>query len=391
MKMRTKWPGRTKSITTGGGDYPPEAAPLPFREWKRSRPRQTAPAKVGNTHLCSPLNTGREELTKGARSGWRTAAGSWAGGEEEEGGIVPVGGRASSSPLVTKPFILKQPPSHTTPSGANRAPSLRLVAAALEMPLFADPPRTPAAGVLHRFYVFILDGGASRPPPSSAGRPSADSFPPAVPLGMGGAASPRYCGSRKSDDPDYRGWTLVGGQSQTGLHRLDYRERARRGAGLRVKGTGGSRVRVTDAGSHCASRARGGGDRRRKLPGPRYSRGAKGSHGPGRRRWAAAEREGRQAGDTQGETHGLERWRPGPGAEPAGDSPTCRTLSTQPPSSRAMPLRKGSRFSSAAAAAAASMAPPGAAAPPGPAAGSSAPVLNEEYIQISLSLRGKDQ
>lgn len=69
MKMRTKWPGRTKSITTGGGDYLPGAAPLSFREWKGSRPRQTAPKKWGNTHLYSPLNTGREELTKGARSG----------------------------------------------------------------------------------------------------------------------------------------------------------------------------------------------------------------------------------------------------------------------------------------------------------------------------------
>lgn len=72
----------------------------------------------------------------------------------------------------------------------DRAPSHRLAAAAaaLEMPLFADPPRTPAAGVALRFYVLILDGGASRPPPapSPAGRPSADSFPPAVPPGMGG-------------------------------------------------------------------------------------------------------------------------------------------------------------------------------------------------------------
>ena len=111
------------------------------------------------------------------------------------------------------------------------------------------------------------------------------------------------------------------------------------------------------------------------------------------------------------------------------DSPTCRTLSTQPLSSSAMPRRKGSRVSSppsadpaapadgapapaaaaAAAAAAAEVAtgedeepPPPAPpapppAPPGPLLSSPGPpaapppVLKDEYMQISRSLRGKDQ
>lgn len=119
------------------------------------------------------------------------------------------------------------------------------------------------------------------------------------------------------------------------------------------------------------------------------------------------------------------RFHPTPPRRPS-DSPTCRTLSTQPPSSRAIPLRKGRRFSSAAASAAPP--PPGAVLlvllllaaalateavppavpveptaldpPPGAAAevlllaaesSAAAPVLKEEYMQISLSLRGKDQ
>ncbi|OPJ86460.1 hypothetical protein AV530_015357 [Patagioenas fasciata monilis] len=76
-------------------------------------------------------------------------------------------------------------------------------------------------------------------------------------------------------------------------------------------------------------------------------------------------------------------------AQPKLQSGCEGTSSTQPPSSRATPLRKGRRFSSAV-----SAPPPGtvpAVAPPGVEAGSSVPVLKEEYIQISLSLRGKDQ
>lgn len=57
-------------------------------------------------------------------------------------------------------------------------------------------------------------------------------------------------------------------------------------------------------------------------------------------------------------------------------SPTWSTLSTQPLSSRAMPRRKGSRVSS----------------PLSPLLPiSSPPVLNDEYMQISRSLLGKDQ
>lgn len=61
---------------------------------------------------------------------------------------------------------------------------------------------------------------------------------------------------------------------------------------------------------------------------------------------------------------------------PSTYSPTCNTLSTQPLSSNAMPRRKGNRVSS----------------PLSPLdALSSPPVLNEEYMQISRSLLGKDQ
>lgn len=61
---------------------------------------------------------------------------------------------------------------------------------------------------------------------------------------------------------------------------------------------------------------------------------------------------------------------------PSHHSPTCSTLSTQPLSSRAMPRRKGSRVSSL-------------LSPLLPI--SSPPVLNDEYMQISRSLLGKDQ
>lgn len=57
-------------------------------------------------------------------------------------------------------------------------------------------------------------------------------------------------------------------------------------------------------------------------------------------------------------------------------SPTCNTLSTQPPSSRVTPRRKGSWVSSL-------------LSPLVPL--SSPPALKEEYIQISFSLLGNDQ
>lgn len=57
-------------------------------------------------------------------------------------------------------------------------------------------------------------------------------------------------------------------------------------------------------------------------------------------------------------------------------SPTCNTLSTQPPSNRVTPRRKGSWVSSL-------------LSPLVPL--SSPPALKEEYIQISFSLLGKDQ
>lgn len=66
MKMRTKWPGRTKSIThRRGGAVCRERLPDGHGG---ARPADRPP-KVGGTHLCSLLNTGREELTRGARSG----------------------------------------------------------------------------------------------------------------------------------------------------------------------------------------------------------------------------------------------------------------------------------------------------------------------------------
>lgn len=77
--------------------------------------------------------------------------------QEEEGLRFP--------PLVTKPFIPKQPPQpyHPRRGGSRPLPPARRCCPRNAF-VRGSPPRTPAAGVSQRFYVFILDGGAPRPP-----------------------------------------------------------------------------------------------------------------------------------------------------------------------------------------------------------------------------------
>lgn len=67
--------------------------------------------------------------------------------------------------LVAKTFKLKQPPQAIPPPAGRIAPPPSGSSPLPQKCLCSRiPPRTPAAGVSHRFYVFILDGGASRPP-----------------------------------------------------------------------------------------------------------------------------------------------------------------------------------------------------------------------------------
>lgn len=77
-----------------------------------------------------------------------------------------------------------------------------------------SPPHSRCQGLAPLLCLYF---GRRRIPPPLLPPPAAlllIHFHRRFPLGMGGAASPRYCGSGKSGDPDYRGWTLVGGRAK---------------------------------------------------------------------------------------------------------------------------------------------------------------------------------
>lgn len=156
------------------------------RLWSCGAAPGRQPPKCGGDAPLQPftrgqggVNQGRPQRVKssGRRRGW---------GEEEE--YCSRRRKSTASPPCHEAAPAKATPPHSLryprPGGADRAPFLRLAAAAaLEMPLFAEPPPLPAHPQPGSRTAFMsLFWTAAHPAPC----PSADSFPPPVPPGMGG-------------------------------------------------------------------------------------------------------------------------------------------------------------------------------------------------------------